>query len=207
MRTLTLNLAALVSVLGIATASQAAIIVDFEIGGNSSAAAAASSTVTIDIFLTATGSTNVTGYQFAITFDGTEIAAPATALVNQPTHAAAGSWTNGGGGLNFQVGNSYAAAISSSTLVVATDGITAADGKVSIGSITFVIGTPVNDGTADIGGCYNCTFATGDGPVGDGDLTTTFNGAGVNVIPEPTTASLLGLGLLGLTVAGRRRKN
>ena len=25
------------------------------------------------------------------------------------------------------------------------------------------------------------------------------------IIPEPTTASLLGLGLLGLTVAGRRR--
>lgn len=29
----------------------------------------------------------------------------------------------------------------------------------------------------------------------------------VNVIPEPTTASLLGLGLVGLTVAGRRRKS
>jgi hypothetical protein len=29
----------------------------------------------------------------------------------------------------------------------------------------------------------------------------------VTAIPEPTTASLLGLGLLGLTVAGRRRKN
>jgi hypothetical protein len=26
-------------------------------------------------------------------------------------------------------------------------------------------------------------------------------------MPEPTTASLLGLGLLGLTVASRRRKN
>ena len=33
----------------------------------------------------------------------------------------------------------------------------------------------------------------------------TFVGLDVNVVPEPTTASLLGLGLLGLTISGRRR--
>jgi len=35
----------------------------------------------------------------------------------------------------------------------------------------------------------------------------TFGGGNITVIPEPTTASLLGLGLLGLSVAGRNRKN
>lgn len=53
------------------------------------------------------------------------------------------------------------------------------------------------------------------------DATTTIAGANfvditgasnldsfqVGIIPEPTTASLLGMGLLGLTIAGRRRKN
>jgi hypothetical protein len=103
------------------------------------------------------------------------------------------------------VGSSYAAAISNSTLTTPADDITAADGKVQIGSVVFHVVSAVTDGLADISGCFNCTFATGDGVVGSGDLTTTFNGAQVN-IPEPTTASLLGLGLLGLTVAGRRRK-
>ena len=206
MRTLTLYMATLVSVLGIATASQAAIEIDFEIGGSNPAAAADATTVTVDIYLTATGATSVSGYQFAILYDA-EVGG-GNSLVNAPTHAAAASWTSGGGGLNLNTGTAFAAAISASTLTTPADDITAADGKVQIGSIVFTTGTVTTDGI-DVSGCYNCTAfgPTGDGAVGSGDLTTVFNGLAINVVPEPTTASLLGLGLLGLTVAGRRRKN
>ena len=44
------------------------------------------------------------------------------------------------------------------------------------------------------------------GQPGGGSVTPTLiGGAGVNVIPEPTTALLVGLGLVGLGVAGRRK--
>ena len=42
-------------------------------------------------------------------------------------------------------------------------------------------------------------------PGGGSVAPTLFGGAGVNVIPEPTTALLVGLGLVGLGVAGRRK--
>ncbi len=49
-------------------------------------------------------------------------------------------------------------------------------------------------------------FGTGQGLNGAGGvpIPTSFVGVTVNVIPEPTTALLMGVGLLGLGVAGRR---
>ena len=68
MRTLTFLLVTLASVLGISAASQAAIVIDFEIGGSQSVEALGSSSVTVDIYMTATGTTAVSGYQFTVQY-------------------------------------------------------------------------------------------------------------------------------------------
>jgi hypothetical protein len=60
-------------------------------------------------------------------------------------------------------------------------------GSISIGAVGVPFGTVIGDGTFQ-------------------DITASSSLGTFTMIPEPTTASLLGLGLLGLTVAGRRRK-
>jgi hypothetical protein len=197
-------MAALVSMLGIASAAQSAVIIDFTSGGSSSIVASASSSITVDVFLTATGATRVNGYTFSVSYDSDVDGA--NSLVNFPTHAASASWTSGGPGLSFDGGDGVIGSVMSvSTIFTPAADITAADGTVFIGSIKFHVTNAVSTDGIDIDGCFNCDVYPIDFISGAGDLTTTFNGLAVNVVPEPTTASLLGLGLLGLTVAGRRR--
>ncbi len=70
-----------------------------------------------------------------------------------------------------------------------------------VGSITFQM-TAL--GTYD----FSTEFGTGQGLFDFSNTnisgTVTLNTVSVNVIPEPTTALLMGIGLLGLGVAGRR---
>jgi hypothetical protein len=66
------------------------------------------------------------------------------------------------------------------------------------GTLTFSANAP-GSATFTIGGNPNLGIAFDFGTAAAGSSVT------VSIVPEPTTAALLGLGLFGLAVAGRRR--
>ena len=108
-------------------------------------------------------------------------------LPGYPSYA--GGWEKG----NLSVGGpgpvcTFGACTSMGTAAFVLSG---QSGEIGVGGIGLPGGTVIGDGTFQ-------NIASNSALVSLGSFT---------IIPEPTTASLLGLGLLGLTAARRRRKN
>ena len=72
-----------------------------------------------------------------------------------------------------------------------------------VGTITFHVRTP-QPSTTDVVASFRAGEQVND-DTGFGSIPTSFASGTVNVVPEPGTAGLFGLGLLGLAVAGRFR--
>jgi hypothetical protein len=75
----------------------------------------------------------------------------------------------------------------------------------NIGSVQFHVGSPNVWLTFDTPGALGVAFGTVVGDGGFNNISTQVSWGNYHLVPEPTTAGLMTLGLIGLVVAGRRR--
>jgi hypothetical protein len=166
----------------LALASSASALGSFSIQGSN-----LPGTNTYSIVMTYPGGATVQGYATGVTTTGTYTGIGSRSNP-APFTTALGSLTV----VNGQTGRV-------STWAATSGGVDGPGGTFTIGTIqiTVVAGNTV---APDIG--------LGDGFYTAGNSTTVEpdSVSGITIVPEPTTAALLGLGILGLVVSGRRSR-
>ena len=163
-----------------------------------------SNTVIADIVLRNDGAPNVNGVFISIAFDNTELfglGAVEIASVNLP--GMGNSMAPVGVGTNMDNANGV---VTNFDLATTTAGL--ATGSRTLGSVKFHVIAAVGNGEADVQANLNNagtdTISTTAGPAPNATFGfASLNGPEIPIVPEPTTALLLGAGLLGLGFAGR----
>jgi hypothetical protein len=189
---------ALTLALGVATASASSVDVIWQVGGTGTTTVTASSVITGNIVLTIGGGDTGIGAKGA----GIELSADATpgATITGFTMTTLAGW------IGFPLG---AVVNPHSENVNAQGDLFGFGASLAPGSSTIIGTITVHAGATST--VIVSTSGPGDDLIANtvgGSVKGQFSFGGGNIIvPEPTTASLLGLGLIGLTVAGRQRKS
>jgi len=212
---------AVAAVLLLSASSSSAI--SFTMAGADGQDVVANDQVSVTVSMDSEGLTGITLLSIGVLFDDTRLsynqAASSTSSYilysstakngGQYLSAAAtcgGGYPGGGAGCDLRVGipNQINIDYLAPDLQVGTGATNVGTGNDLLVTLIFDVLDPANGGSAAISLSQT---APGNviGVAGGSAVANLFGSGSVNVVPEPTTALLVGLGLAGLGVAGRRR--